>query len=73
MLLLSLAHPPMPCMLPEEKLCKTTGDVIVTCFHVGMPPRIKMIESLQTHPEKNALIRILRMPHVHWGSSQMDL
>ena len=36
-----------------RKTWKTTGDVIVTCFHVGMPPRVKNdIESLQTHPKK---------------------
>ena len=52
-----------------RKTWKTTGDVIVTCFHVGMPPRVKNDRELPNSSEKNAVIRILRMPHVHWGSS----
>ena len=39
-----------------------------------MPPRVKNDrEPPNSSEKKNALIRILRMPHVHWGSSQMDL
>ena len=39
MLSLSLAHPPM--LL--KKLENTTGGVIVTCFHVGMPLRVRQV------------------------------